>query len=137
MEPIIVRKSESTKVKWPGGGEGWVLASPSLCATAFLYAGIEYVKPGESPHRWHSHDYDKGDKFEVIYPKDFEEVYIIIEGQGILYYDVDGRKVHKKVDEGDAVFFPHGMAKHELVNTGTKTMILVFAGAPPPTIREA
>lgn len=113
-----------------------MLASPSVCDSKFLYVGIEYVEPGESPHRWHSHDYDKGEKFEVLYPKDFEESYVIIQGHGTLYYDLDGKRAHREIGEGNAIFLPRGMPKHELVNTGNKTMSLVFAGAPPPTVRN-
>ena len=113
-----------------------MLTSPSVCGSRFLYVGIEYVKPGESPHRWHSHDYDKSEKFEVRYPQSFEEAYVIINGEGTLYYEAGSKKVSQRVEGGDSIFFPRGMPKHELVNTGPKTMTLVFAGAPPPKIKN-
>lgn len=135
-KPIIIKTEKLKMVEWPGGGKGWVLTAPSLCGAKSLYVGIEYVEPGKSPHRWHDHIYDRGDDFEVIYPEDFEESYIIVKGSGTLFYEWDGEKKNIKVKEGDAIYFPPNIGKHELINTGEDIMILVFAGTPTPTIRK-
>ena len=40
--------------------------------------GVGEVNPGHAFHRWHRHITDKAEGYEVIYPKDFEEIYHII-----------------------------------------------------------
>ena len=135
-KPIVIHPTDLDEITWPGGGRGRRMVSPAYPGSKNLIMGIIYVEPGKSPHRWHNHVYDKADDFEIIYPKDFEEAYMIIKGNGIVYWKTGDKINQAEVKEGDVVYFPPGMPEHQLVNTGDELMIVVYAGSPPTTIRK-
>jgi len=99
--------------------------------TKGLIFGFAEVNPGYSPHRWDAHIADKAPGFEVTYPKDFEEVYYIISGSGVVQWKTeDGEIKEEKVSAGDTKFFPIGVSEHQLFNNSTENIIMVYCGSP-------
>ena len=74
-----------------------------------------------------------GPGYEVNFPENFEEAYIIVSGRGTLQWMTDGEVKEKEVKEGDAIFFPVGTVKHQIVNKGEKPLKHITIGAPPIT----
>ena len=132
----IVRSMDIEPNPLPGaeGNVGWLkrIIYPPYVVSKGVWLGIAEVIPGHSPHQWHSHQ--KGHKFEgyeVVYPKDFEEIYYIYNGNGVVQWKTnDGKIKEEKVSSGDAIFFPVGVAEHQLFNSGTQKLSLVFCGSP-------
>jgi oxalate decarboxylase/phosphoglucose isomerase-like protein (cupin superfamily) len=136
-EPIVVHPNDVEDVVWPGGGKGKRMITPYIPGSRNLLMGIIYVEPGKSPHRWHKHTYDRSDTFEIIYPDNFEEGYLIIKGEGILRWKVDNNMIKEaEIKEGDAIYFPPNVVMHELINTSNEIMIVVYAGAPPVKVKK-
>lgn len=135
-EPIIVHPSDVEDVEWPGGGKGRRMISPLVPGSKKLLLGIIYVEPGKSAHRWHTHTYDRADTFEIIYPEDFEEAYFIVKGKGTVYWKIGDEVKQVEVEEGDAIYFPVGVVEHQLVNTGSDIMIVIYAGTPPVKVKK-
>lgn len=135
-EPIVVHPEDVEDVEWPGGGRGRRMISPYVLGSKKLLVGIIYVDPGKSAHRWHTHTYDKADDYEIIYPSDFEEAYLIVKGKGTVYWRVGKEVKERDVKEGDAIYFPIGVVEHQLVNTGKDMMTVVYAGTPPVKVRK-
>jgi mannose-6-phosphate isomerase-like protein (cupin superfamily) len=132
--PRVIREDEGGRVALPGGGYGKRMIGPNTGGK--LGMGVIYVHPGESPHRWHTHDRpDKSGEYEIHYPGGFEEGYIIVHGEGIVQWKEGNEIREEKVHAGDAVFFPAGVAENQVVNTGTKPMIVVFGYTPLPEIK--
>lgn len=125
---------ESTSLPGAGGGNaGWIkrIIYPQNIITKGSFFGVAEANPGFSPHRWHRHISDKAEGYEVVYPKDFEEIYYIISGSGIVQWNTeDGRIEEEKVSAGDTIFFPVDVAKHQLFNNGTEKIVMVFCGSP-------
>lgn len=73
---------------------------------------------------------------EIIYPKNFEEVYHIISGNGVIQWKTeDGKTKEEKVSAGDTIFFPIGVAEHQLLKNGTEKMILAIFGSPTASVK--
>jgi oxalate decarboxylase/phosphoglucose isomerase-like protein (cupin superfamily) len=140
MEEIkVFRKGDLNKIEsdlLPGSsdkGEGWIkrIIYPNKVNTKSVLFGIGEINPGYPYHRWHTHKSHKLEGYEVIYPENFEEVYYIVSGSGVIQYKTaDGKVKEEKVSAGDTIFFPVGVAEHQLFNNGTEKMLLVFSGAP-------
>lgn len=140
-QPKIFRLNEVTAkpLVGPGGSEaGWMrrVIYPGTIETAGTFLGIAEVNPGYSPHRWHTHTTDHFDKYEVVYPTNFEEIYHIVSGRGIVQWKAEGGKIEEvKVGPGDTIFFPYGVAEHQLFNNGTEKIVMVYCGSPPATVK--
>ena len=83
--PVLIKPEEGIPIKGVFGGYGRRMLhaahSPNLCM------GILYVNPGNSPHRWHSHEKpDTGPGFTVTYPEGFEEAYLVVQGRGLMQW---------------------------------------------------
>lgn len=137
MEDVkIFRSSEIESIHLIGAGSpkgGWMkrIIYPENVVTKRTFFGLAEVNPGYSPHRWHTHTTDKAEGYEVVYPKDFEEIYYIISGRGIVQWNSEDGKINEeKVNAGDTIFFPTGVAKHQLLNNGTEKIVMVFCGSP-------
>ena len=128
-EPIVIHPEDVKHRVWPGGGEGRRMLE--AVGSKKLLLSVVSADPGKSPHRWHKHTRDKGEGFEIIYPREFEEAYIIVRGKGTLYWKVGVEEKHAEVKEGDAVYFPFGVVENQLVNSGDEQLVIVAAGAPP------
>lgn len=142
MEDVkIVRSSEIKPLGLIGAGgpnAGWMkkIIYPPEVITRGLFFAIAEVNPGYSPHRWHTHIIDKAEGYEVIYPEDFEEMYYVVSGSGIVQWNTkDSKTKEEKVSAGDTIFFPTGVAKHQLQNTGTEKMFIVFSGYPTAKVK--
>jgi oxalate decarboxylase/phosphoglucose isomerase-like protein (cupin superfamily) len=81
------------------------------------------------------HITDKAEGYEVFYPKDFEEIYHIVHGSGIIQWKTeDGKIKEEKVAAGDTIFLPVDVAEHQLLNNSTEKMFVVFCGNPTPKV---
>jgi mannose-6-phosphate isomerase-like protein (cupin superfamily) len=97
-----------------------------------FFFGVGEANPGHSIHRWHRHTIDRAKGLKVVYPKNFEELYHIIRGRGVVQWQAkDGGIREEKVKAGDTILFPPGVPKHQLLNTGNQKMFVVLCGSPP------
>lgn len=131
-EPQVIRKATSPVAIIPGGGLITTIIHPDTVNSVSCMAGLGDVDPGKSPHRWHSHVHDEAPNYEVTYPDGFEEYYYILEGNGTVQWKLDDGTVREEtVGEGDTAFFPVGVCEHQLLNTGSTKMVLLWGGGPP------
>jgi mannose-6-phosphate isomerase-like protein (cupin superfamily) len=104
-----------------------------IIATEKLFLNIDEVSPGFSPHHWHTHTRYKTEGHEVEYPGDFEEIYFILSGRGIIQWKTGSGDIEEQeVGCGDTIHMPPGVVEHQLLNNGTEKMRLVVIGCPPP-----
>ena len=137
VEPRIIHAKDVELAHPPGGAVARRLIHPKTKCSEVFQAGLLDAEPGQIVHRWHVHKgTDRGPGFEVTYPENFEEAYIITHGKGTLQWRVDGQEKSRIVTEGDAIFFTRGMGKNQLVNTGKEKLTLVFIGSPPVTAKR-
>ena len=96
------------------------------------FSGSAEFNPGYPVHRWHTHTEDKAEGYEVVYPENFEEIYYIIRGAGVMQWKaVDGQIIkEEKVTAGDTIFMPVGIVEHQLFNNGNEKIVIVFCGYP-------
>ncbi len=135
----IIRSDDVESRPLPGTAEeaGAVkrILYPPEVITKGLFMGIGEANPGYSPHRWHSHKHDKAEGYEVVYPDNFEEIYFIINGTGIMQWKTsEGKIEEKEVGPGDTIFMPVGVPEHQLFNNGEEKMVLLFCGSPTPKV---
>ncbi len=104
-----------------------------VVSTEKLFFNIDEVCPGYSPHHWHKHDGYTAGGFKVEYPADFEEIYYILSGHGVVQWkNADGAVEEQKVGPGDTIHFPADAVEHQLLNNGTENIRLAVVGVPPP-----
>lgn len=104
-----------------------------IIATEKLFFNVDEVSPGFSPHRWHRHIKYRTDGMEVEYPADFEEIYFILSGQGVIQWKTETGEVREQtVNPGDTIHMPPDVVEHQLLNNGTETIRLAVVGVPPP-----
>ncbi len=103
-----------------------------IIATEKLFFNIDEVKPGHSPHHWHRHTNYKSETHEVEYSEDFEEIYHIISGQGVVQWKTDSGEIHEQeVGPGDTIYMPPDVIEHQLLNNGSETIRMAVVGVPP------
>lgn len=140
VDVVVIRAGDVPATPPPGGGgkeAGWMkrIVYPPHATTKGAFLGVSEVNPGYSVHRWHRHTSDKAPGYEVTYPKDFEEIYHIIRGSGVIQWKTeDGKTREEKVNAGDTILLPVDVALHQLLNTGTEKMYVVFCGSPTPKV---
>jgi mannose-6-phosphate isomerase-like protein (cupin superfamily) len=130
--PTIVRSDEVKPQNIRGFGEeaGQV---KRLIATDKLFFNVDDVSPGFSPHHWHRHDKYQAGGYQVEYPADFEEIYFILSGKGVIQWKMgDGKMQEQQVGPGDMIHLPAGVVEHQLLNNGSETIRLAVVGVPPP-----
>ncbi len=138
--PKIIRPKDVKAMPLPGAGTeaaGWIkrIVYPPSVETKGAFFGIAEFAPGYSGHRWHTHVRDKSIGYEVVYPENFEEIYYIISGTGVMQWKTpDGKTEEKKVGPGDTIFMPIGIVEHQLFNDGPEKIVIVFCGSPPPQV---
>jgi len=104
-----------------------------LVATGKFYFNIDEVSPGHSPHHWHQHTKYRTDTHEVVYPDDFEEMYFIVSGRGVIQWKTESGEIQEQqVGPGDAIYMPPDVVEHQLLNNGSETIRLAVVGVPPP-----
>ena len=104
-----------------------------IIATEKLFFNVDEVSPGFSPHRWHQHTKYASDGYAVEYAPDFEEIYFILSGRGVVQWKTDTGDIGEQaVGPGDTIHMPAGVVEHQLLNNGTEKIRLVVVGVPPP-----
>jgi oxalate decarboxylase/phosphoglucose isomerase-like protein (cupin superfamily) len=138
----ILKLSEVESRLLPGADSedgGWMkrIVCPDNVNTKRTVMGLSEVNPGYSPHRWHNHTGDRAGGYEIVYPKNFEEVYHIVRGRGVVQWKTqDGQLREEKVEEGDTIFFPPGVGEHQVFNNGPGKMVVLFCGSPIPVHKK-
>jgi oxalate decarboxylase/phosphoglucose isomerase-like protein (cupin superfamily) len=104
-----------------------------LIATEKFFFNIDEVGPGHSPHHWHRHTKYRAEGYEVEYPADFEEMYFVLSGRGVIQWKTESGEIQEQpVGPGDAIHMPPGIVEHQLLNNGTETIRIAVMGVPPP-----
>ncbi|MFH1335582.1 MAG: hypothetical protein ABII96_03610 [Candidatus Zixiibacteriota bacterium] len=141
MVDVQIIRSKDVEATPPPGAEGkhqgWMkrIVYPPHATTKGSFFGVAEVNPGYSVHRWHRHISDKAEGYEVIYPKDFEEIYHIVSGSGVIQWKPEGDKIkEEKVTAGDTILLPVDVVEHQLLNSGSEKMFIVFCGSPTPKV---
>ena len=98
-----------------------------------FFFNVDEVNPGYSPHRWHRHDKYRAEGMDVEYAADFEEIYFILSGRGVIQWKTESGDVgEQEVTPGDTIHMPPGVVEHQLLNNGTETLRIAVVGVPPP-----
>jgi oxalate decarboxylase/phosphoglucose isomerase-like protein (cupin superfamily) len=104
-----------------------------VVTTEKLFFNVDEVNPGFSPHHWHRHDRYRHEGYEVEYAADFEEIYFILSGQGVIQWKTESGEVQEQqVGPGDTIHMPADVVEHQLLNNGTEPIRLAVVGVPPP-----
>jgi mannose-6-phosphate isomerase-like protein (cupin superfamily) len=104
-----------------------------VMASEKLYVNVDEVNPGYSPHRWHRHTKYEADGQRIEYAPDFEEIYFILGGTGVMQWKTEGGETREQaVGPGDVIHMPPGVVEHQLINNGTEPVRLAVVGVPPP-----
>ena len=67
-----------------------------IIATEKLFFNVDEVSPGFSPHHWHTHTKYKAEGYEVEYPGDFEEIYFILSGRGVIQWKTESGEIREQ-----------------------------------------
>jgi oxalate decarboxylase/phosphoglucose isomerase-like protein (cupin superfamily) len=140
VDLVIIKSAEVEPVPPPGAGKeaGWMkrVVYPPHAKTKGAFLGLAKVNPGYSVHRWHRHTSDKAKGYEVTYPENFEEIYHIIRGNGLIQWKTEEGKIkEKEVGAGDTILLPVDVVEHQLLNSGPEKMYVVFCGSPTPQVK--
>ena len=104
-----------------------------IIATEKFFFNVDEVSPGFSPHHWHRHTKYRFEGYDVDYPADFEEIYFILSGRGVIQWKTESGEVREQaVGPGDTIHMPPDVVEHQLLNNGTETIRLAVVGVPPP-----
>jgi len=104
-----------------------------VIATEKVFLNIDEVNPGHTPHKWHRHTAYEAEGVRVEYAQDFEEIYFVLSGTGIMQWrSEDGGTGEQAVGPGDAIHMPAGVIEHQFLNNGTEPVRLAVIGVPPP-----
>jgi len=108
---------------------GWMkkIIYPPNVDTKCAFMAIAEVSPGYSPHRWHVHTRYNAEDYEVVYPENFEEIYYIVSGKGVIQWKTkDGQGIEENVSASDTILFPAGAPEHQLLNNGFEKIVMVI-----------
>jgi len=136
----IIRSKDVCQAPLPGvknAAAGWIkrVVYPPHVFTNGSFLGVAECMPGYYIHRWHTHTQDQADGYEVIYPPNFEEIYYIVSGHGVIQWKTaEGNIKEEEVGPGDALFMPAGVVEHQLFNNGKEKIIVIFCGYPTPKV---
>ena len=131
-QPKIVRSDEvqPQNIRGLGKEAGQI---KRIIATEKLFFNVDEVSPGFSPHHWHRHTKYTAEGVEVEYPADFEEIYFILSGRGVIQWKTESGEIREQeVGPGDTIHMPPGVVEHQLLNNGTEKIRLAVVGVPPP-----
>jgi mannose-6-phosphate isomerase-like protein (cupin superfamily) len=104
-----------------------------VIATSKLFFNVDEVNPGFSPHSWHRHTKYRSEGVEVEYAADFEEIYFILSGTGVVQWKSESGEVRSQsVGPGDVIHMPADVVEHQLLNDGAEPIRLAVVGVPPP-----
>lgn len=143
MEDVKILKLNNIESRLLPGARseegGWMkrVVCPANVNTKGTVMGVSEVNPGYSPHRWHTHTIDRAEGYEIVYPEKFEEIYHIVRGSGVVQWKTeDGHIKEEKVGAGDTIFFPVGVAEHQLYNNSSEKIVVIFCGSPIPIHKQ-
>jgi len=139
-EPVVLRAGSHPSHGLHGTGAIRRVIYPDLAGSRKLFIGLAEFEPGTAPHVFHRHGTEvvgaPGQRRELSYASDFEEFYFVVAGRGEMQWRLaDGTERALPVAEGDAVYFPPGVAEHRIFNTGHANMKVLYGGTPPAAIR--
>jgi mannose-6-phosphate isomerase-like protein (cupin superfamily) len=104
-----------------------------LIATEKLFFDVDDVSPGFSPHHRHTHGKYRADGVEAEYPADFDEIYFILRGGGVMQWKTESGEVREQeVRPGDTIHMPPGVLEHQRLNNGPEKIRLAAIGVAPP-----
>src|SRR5690606_3488081 len=104
MAELKIIRAEEVEPQDMRGGKDVGQVKRILASEKFFF-NIDEVHPGHSPHHWHRHVKYRTETHEVDYPADFEELYFIISGHGVIQWKTDsGETREQKVGPGDTIF---------------------------------
>jgi mannose-6-phosphate isomerase-like protein (cupin superfamily) len=133
MSQLNIIKADQTKpqnIRGFGKEAGQV---KRILATEKFFFNIDEINPGYSPHHWHRHTKYRADGVEVEYPADFEEIYFILSGRGVIQWKSESGEVQEQqVGPGDMIHMPPGVVEHQLLNNGPEMISMAVVGVPPP-----
>jgi oxalate decarboxylase/phosphoglucose isomerase-like protein (cupin superfamily) len=133
MAELNIVKAEDVKsqnIRGFGREAGQVMR---IIATEKFFFNIDEISPGYSPHHWHRHTKYRAEGIEVEYPADFEEIYFVISGRGVIQWKTDAGEIREQaVGPGDTIHMPPDVVEHQLLNNGTETIRIAVVGVPPP-----
>jgi len=127
----IIRDVDIQPEAMRGSGEGAGQVKRVIATEKFFF-NIDVVNPGHSPHHFHQHVNYKTETHEVEYPADFEEIYYILSGHGVVQWKTDSGEIQEQeVGPGDTVFTPPDVVEHQLLNNGSEIIRMAVVGVPP------
>lgn len=133
MTPLNIVKAEDVKpqnIRGFGKEAGQV---KRIISTKSFFFNIDEISPGYSPHHWHRHTKYRAEGVEVEYPADFEEIYFVISGSGVIQWKTaSGEIQEQQVGPGDTIHMPPDVTEHQLLNNGKETIRIAVVGVPPP-----
>ena len=104
-----------------------------IITTEKFHFNIDEIAPGHSPHHWHRHTKYRTEGHEIEYAADFEEIYFVISGRGLIQWKTESGDVKEQaVGPGDTIFMPPGVVEHQLLNSGSENVRIAVVGVPPP-----
>jgi len=113
MKNAKITKLEEIEGKQPPDGGGtWYRLIESADTEAGLIFGFGRLKPGEG-RGWHSH------------PQGEDEVFFVIEGEGLVEWKFNGKPYQKKISSGTA-FYPPGDMENNVTNVGEGDLLSVY-----------
>ena len=132
MTPLRIIKADDVppqNIRGQGKEAGQV---KRIVATEKFFFNVDEVSPGVSPHRWHRHTKYTAEGYEIEYAADFEEIYFIMSGRGVIQWKTEsGETGAQEVGPGDTIHMPPNAVEHQLFNNGTETIRLAVMGVPP------
>jgi mannose-6-phosphate isomerase-like protein (cupin superfamily) len=133
MTPLTIIKSDDVQPQNIRGQVKEAGQIKRIIATEKVFFNVDEVSPGFSPHRWHQHTKYTSEGYVVEYASDFEEIYFILSGRGVIQWKTDTGDIGEQaVGPGDTIHMPSAVVEHQLLNNGTEKIRLVVVGVPPP-----
>ena len=103
-----------------------------ITAERFFF-NVDEIAPGHSPHHWHKHDQYVHEGILVEYPADFEEIYFVLSGTGVIQWKTESGEIQEQqVGPGDTIHMPPDVVEHQLLNNGAESIRIAVVGVPPP-----
>ncbi len=133
MGQIKVIRSDEVKTQPYGGSREKEGQIKRILRAKKMYMSLSEINPGFTAHPWHNHTTSKAEGYRIDYTDDFEEIYFVVEGSGVIEWKTDTGEIRQeKVGSGDTIYMPPGVEEHQLVNKGPGKLRLLIFGSPTP-----
>ena len=104
-----------------------------IIVTEKMFFNVDVVSPSFSPHHFYKHDSYIADGYKIEYPADFEEIYYILRGHGVMQWKTaSGAVEEQSFGPSDTIFMPPDVVEHQLLNNSNEDIHLAVVGVPPP-----